>query len=131
MCIALLVVVTGCSATSEGGSEDPGPPAPSLPLDFHRGHYERRFEVSAFTPCGSDEAWWVGEGPAEPWTELERGAARALGDSLAMYRGARLYVELRGDTTGRGAYGHLGAYPRELTLRSVSVVQRRRSSDCR
>ena len=125
-----LVVLIACSVTRDEQPDAPIPPPHYPPVDLHRGHYEARFEVSAFTACGSNESWWVGEGPPEPLIELQRAAVRAFRDSLALARGRRLYVELRGDTTTRGEHGHLGAYPRALMIRSISVVRAPQPSDC-
>ena len=127
---APLLLAISCSPAPHDEYVDPVPAPRYTPFDLHRGHYESRFEVSAFQPCGSTEVWWLEPGEPEPWYELERRATRALGDNLAMANGAGVYVELRGDTTSSGRYGHLGGYERRVTLRSIEIVRRMRPSDC-
>ncbi|MGH9880127.1 MAG: hypothetical protein ACRD6N_01725 [Pyrinomonadaceae bacterium] len=81
-----------------------------------RGHYTHQFEVSRFERCGSRERWWV------------TGQVRPLIDASA---GQSVYAELRGDLSGIGSYGHLGAYRREFVVREVIVVRPAADSDCR
>jgi hypothetical protein len=81
-----------------------------------RGHYTHHLEVSRFEPCASRESWWV------------IGEVRPLVHASA---GQRVYAELRGDVSGIGSYGHLGAYRRELVVSEVIVIRPAADSDCR
>jgi hypothetical protein len=87
---------------------------------FYRGHYSTGFEESAFHPCGSAEVWWVDvDEKAEPqWSR-----AMAAHDRLS-------YVEWRGVRTGKGRYGHLGQYSRDLRVVDVTRVRQPRPDDC-
>jgi hypothetical protein len=67
------------------------------------GVYELGFERQTFRPCGSDETWWVSTAPAS----LHRGL------------GTRAFVRVRGTVGPRGAFGHLGKYPRQIVIREV------------
>src|SRR6185369_12358640 len=77
---------------------------PEVMSEF-RGHYEHRFEVDSFRPCGLNERWRV----KHKTDALVRAVTHPDGTI-----GGELYVELRGVVTDRGHYGHLGAYDREL-----------------
>ena len=75
------------------------------------GSFRSRWEVSAFTPDGLSERWWVSFEPAGG-----DAAARALredGDAR---------VRLRGTITPRGAYGHMGLYDREFKVDRIAAL---------
>ena len=78
------------------------------------GHYEKRFEVDSFRPCGLDERWWV------------RHETHALIQAITAPDGTvggEAYVELLGEVGEGGRYGHLGAYDRELTVQKVVRIE--------
>jgi hypothetical protein len=64
------------------------------------GVYELGFERQTFRPCGAGETWWVGTAPAS----LQRGLE------------TRAYVRVRATVGPRGAFGHLGRYPRQIHI---------------
>lgn len=101
------------------------------PLDRFRGEYEIAFERSAFRPCGGTERWWL----AVPGDSTRRVLERALAtiDSAAGRPAARrvVYLEIRADTSAVGHYGHLGAYPRQVSVREVVRVAPGSASECR
>lgn len=70
------------------------------------GVYELGFERQTFRACGAGETWWVGTAPAS----LQRGL------------GTRAYVRVKGTVGPRGAFGHLGKYPRQIVIREVVSV---------
>jgi hypothetical protein len=77
---------------------------------WHRGRYQRGFELSAFTPARSNERWWVAFGPS---------ATGPLDRVLDESRGAPLEVEFYGAATGPGSYGHMGQYARSIVVERV------------
>jgi hypothetical protein len=77
-------------------------PAPDAPREI-AGVYELGFERQTFRPCGSGETWWVSTAPAT----LHRGL------------GTRAFVRVRATVGPRGAFGHLGKYPRQIAIREV------------
>jgi hypothetical protein len=90
--------------------------------DTHRGYFSYGFETSAFHPCNSDEAWWVtGEGTA---ALIEQYGQVAPADYEPVY------AEVRGQVSEPGAYGHLGAYQRELTVTEVVELRAAGEDDC-
>jgi hypothetical protein len=78
------------------------------------GYYRFGFEVSDFWPAGTKERWWLSRLSLDP-TSLE-----AL--NRCSYS-APCYVVVRGELSGRGWHGHLGAYDRELTA-TEAIEQR-------
>jgi hypothetical protein len=111
--LACLAAVGGLALAACGG----GP-------DLHQGFFSYGFETVAFRPCGSAEQWWVvGDGAAME-TLIEQYSAVAGADY------AEVYVEVRGDPSDPGTYGHLGAYTRELSLTEVVSVGGEPPADC-
>jgi hypothetical protein len=95
------------SCRNSGGSATSNEtPAPSAKTNLFRGYYTWAFEISRFTPCGSSEEWWLS------------GDLSGLPDNRVP--GAPLYIEVRGDLSPEGQYGHLGAYKRQLEVREIT-----------
>jgi hypothetical protein len=91
------------------------PPAPQQPKPRQefRGTYVVGDERMAFEPCGQHEQWWVGFSP-EARRELEQSKISGWG---------RWNLRVSGTRSKKGAYGHLGAYPRVLTVEHVIEVR--------
>jgi hypothetical protein len=84
------------------------------------GHYRFGFELEAFRPCGELAEWWV--------TRTDELRARALdvpGGS------ERVYAVVRAHVSPEGTYGHLGAYPRQLSVVEILEVREATDADCR
>lgn len=107
-CFWLLVLLSACATV---------PPAEEA--DRIAGHYRFGFEVEAFRPCGSSEDWWVTTAD-----ELRSRAERLSGTSRPVYAVVRARVSPRGE------YGHLGQYPRQVSVVEVLEMRPARSSDC-
>jgi hypothetical protein len=114
--LACLLLVTACGQLT-------GPQSRTF-----RGQFVWAFEASAFTPCGGTEAWWVSfasEAVAQevsarvPWP-IELGAPVQP-----------VYVEWRAERSGRGEYGHMGAYGREIRVTEVLEVRTWTPESCR
>jgi len=90
--------------------------------DLVRGRVTFGFEEAGFRPCNSDEQWWVvgdeGVKLQEKWSDL----------GLEWYQPG--YAEVRGDRSGLGEYGHLGAYQRELDVKEVREVRLLKDGEC-
>src|SRR5712692_7325769 len=101
--LPFLLVALGCGRTKS--------PASAPPTVDVAGSYEAAFERSAFTPCGSNETWWV---DFDTVSNLDRTVFPRLAmldgrpDSLLGH--AVTFARFRGDTTRTGRYGHLGQY---------------------
>ncbi len=89
------------------------------------GTFSHGFEVSAFEPCDEAETWWVSE--SEGYRELFERYAEAVGPANEY---AEAYVRIRGDLTGGGEYGHLGAYDREVSVEEVLEVRALTGEGC-
>jgi len=89
-----------------------------------RGRVSFGFEEAAFRPCGSDEQWWI-TGSDKNIVELQD---KWNGLGLEWYTPG--YAELRGDRSGKGEYGHLGAYQREFEVTDVLEVRLLRDGEC-
>lgn len=112
---ALGIAVAGCFVQDQifGSSRD-----------VYRGRVSFGFEEAAFRPCGSNEQWWV-TGSDDAVTELQD-KWNALG--LDWYHPA--YAEIKGDRSGSGEYGHLGAYEREIEVTEVIGVRLLDGDEC-
>ena len=107
--LILTALLAGCaSVTTE--------PVPEI----HAGFYRAGFEEDGFSPCESGEEWWVVDGQ-----EL-----RARYAETAERDYEPVYAVVRGETGPRGAFGHLGAYDRELRVTEVLEVRAPREGDC-
>jgi hypothetical protein len=77
------------------------------------GLYADGFEMQAFTADGRGESWWVNlEPPARETINAVKGAN-------APPFGFRIRAVVEGRLSDPGHYGHLGAYPRQLTITRV------------
>jgi hypothetical protein len=76
--------------------------------------YGSGFEEMSFQPCNSRERWWVGDpGPlGKAYRDMGAGEYEPV------------FVIVRGDTSGLGKVGHLGAYQRYLRVREVVRIGR-------
>jgi hypothetical protein len=83
------------------------------------GYYRSSFEISSFVPCGCDlepehgAGYWLtptaGSGLSETYSPL-----RDTSDPFNP--GLTVYVRFEGSYSKRGTFGHMGAYPREVTV---------------
>ncbi|HEY4670390.1 MAG TPA: hypothetical protein VIH05_11495 [Tepidiformaceae bacterium] len=77
---------------------------------FVRGRYLAAFEVSSFQPDGSTERWWTS------FHDHLADEARELVDAA---RGTPIEVELAGELSDLGEFGHMGLYSRELRVHAI------------
>jgi hypothetical protein len=78
------------------------------------GVYALSFEMQTFTADGRDETWWA---TLEPKAQAEMKAA--LPPDAGPRFGSRIRAKVEGTLSEPGHYGHLGAYPRHLTITRV------------
>lgn len=84
------------------------------------GFYTWGFEVSAFQECGNDESWWVGMDAGLGQRHREIGTRQ--------YQ--PIFVVVDGEVSGRGQYGHLGAYDRQIDVTHLLEAREVRQEDC-
>lgn len=78
--------------------------------DWIRGRYLLGPEVMSFEPKGSSERWW---------TSFSETLAKEAAELQAAARGSGIEVELSGELSERGAYGHMGQYVREFRVQRI------------
>ena len=111
----LALAAWGCGSGRRAAGPAPAPdaetatdtmisvPVPAVPTGRYSGHFEFDFEKQVFRPCGQREEWWAWGMPAD----------------LQKSWGQRTFVTVEGELSGRGKYGHMGRYPRQLRVTSV------------
>jgi|GEM_PF-1722531 len=98
------------------------PSPPTKTTGVFLGHYNLGFEVSVFIPCDRGEAWWTGFDNNEIWKTFEKAVEANKG---------YIYVEVEGELSPPGRYGHLGYYCRQLTVKKVTLVRASTPDDCK
>jgi hypothetical protein len=108
-------------------AENPSP-APALREGVYQGRFVVGHETSWFTPCGTDERWWVPR-DLEEVTRFIAQSPRVAGPHG--WDNARVFLKARAIPSATGTYGHLGKYSRELDVLEVLEVREFRVGDCR
>jgi hypothetical protein len=75
-----------------------------------RGRYSLGPEVSSFEPHGGSERWW---------TSFSDDIAPQAADLMEAARGSGVEVELWGDLSEPGEFGHMGLYARAFHVRAI------------
>lgn len=117
--IAVLLGVIGCS----------GIVAPEL--EEYEGYYAFALEQATFQPCGSSEQWWVSRATTEiaQFIDANRSVFEST-DPLEPGLSGTVYVQIQGQRSGPGVYGHLGLYGYELHMERSPVVRIPSEGDC-
>ncbi len=126
----LLVAGAACRSIAREGASVDG----SVGSAF-RGHYTSGFEVSSFRLCDSSEDWWLippdDSARAAAFVDRVSRAARGGPSTPGVPPGYQyVYLEVRGDTTEQGQYGHLERYVREFRVKDVVAVRPSEPGDC-
>ena len=89
------------------------------------GYHRSSFEISSFVPCGCEldpehaAGYWL----AEVAGAGLRDSYSPLVDSSDPFRpGPTVYIRFEGSLSERGSYGHMGAYPREVTVNRLLEI---------
>ena len=80
------------------------------PSTWFRGRYDFTWEVSRFQPDGSAE-WW--------WTSFTEHLTAEVHELQNVALGQPVEVQLLGDISEPGNYGHLGMYTREFMVQAI------------
>ncbi len=116
---AVIIIITGlagCVTAQEGGGIDAGRGADTI-----IGIYANAFEASILYPCSEPGTeWWLTPNAefAEQYDSLPR-----MGDEVSFMPGPYAFVQVDGELTETGEYGHFGAYEREFTVTEVFEIQ--------
>jgi hypothetical protein len=103
--VLLRILATFFAALLVGCSQSVSWPSAGV----YSGYYSFGFETSRFTPTNSQEKWWLSG--THPCPDLAHEIAPGVTPIL--------YIEVRGELSGKGEHGHLGQYSRELTVKDV------------
>jgi hypothetical protein len=80
-------------------------------------------ETSLFRPCGSDEHWYFAplDNPetVPGWAAAQKAAVPRCPDGGTSCGFTAVYLEGVARVSGKGSYGHLGKYDREVELISL------------
>ncbi|MBL8548819.1 MAG: hypothetical protein JNJ73_02455 [Hyphomonadaceae bacterium] len=116
--LALPLALAACAATPgvEGEEETVNPANTSGGARRFKGVWDFHFETSAFAPENGGEG---GQGPY--WLSGEGDVWRALTAPFGATGRpwGEVAVEIEGELSGPGRYGHMGAYTRELRVTRV------------
>ena len=86
--------------------------------EIYRGHYVSAFERKIFVPCGVDEMWWFNGAGKSFYSELEefikKNSLRSRKSD--MKPNTPFYIEVRGEKSAKGKWGHRGLYQYELNV---------------
>lgn len=99
------VLLAACASGSE------------VEADTISGLYRQGFEQSDFYPDAGGGPWWFTY-DGDLWSQIEP-FARGQGRGVA----AVVRLEVVGEISGPGRYGHLGAYERELIASQIVSVE--------
>jgi hypothetical protein len=89
----------------------------------YTGLYADSFEMQAFTADGAKETWWA---TLEPEARAAINAAK--GPEPRPPFGFRIRAEIEGTLSAPGHYGHMGAYPRQITITRILKAKRESSA---
>lgn len=77
------------------------------------GYYAYGFEESLFAPIGKNERWWLSKVPPCVQAVTSPSSPTPI-----------LYLEVKGNLSPKGAYGHKGEYSRELDPKEFLICRR-------
>jgi hypothetical protein len=113
--ILVVVILAACSDGLSGERE-------------LRGIVTMGFEIQAFRECGATADYWMTYDVDTPGrAEFEE----VLGEWGGGQPVRRIYAEVRADVSEPGSYGHLGAFPREITVLDFEDARETPPADCR
>ncbi len=102
-------------------------PAPALAEGVYQGWYVVGSGTRWFTPCGTDERWWIPRELDEA-TRFIVQSPRPVGPPG--WESTRMFLKVRAVPGATGSFGSLGKYSRELNVLEVLEVREFRSGDC-
>jgi len=115
--VIILSGLAGCATAQEGGDTDAERGADTI-----IGIYASAFETSILYPCSEPESqWWLTPNAefAEQYDSLPR-----MGDEVSFMPGPYAFVQVDGELTETGEFGHLSVYELEFTVTEVFEMQR-------
>ena len=117
--LALFLLLMGCEKQTESDSNEFI--LDVIPNDTLKGHYSSGFESSTFKPCNSDELWWTNGGTSQLFS---------IYGSIATTDYESVFVQVKGDVSELGTYGHLGMYDKEFTVTDLFEMRKEQIDDC-
>lgn len=100
-------------------------------LEEYDGYYAFGWESWTFQPCGSSELWWVDHATPQiaNFIEANRSVFEST-DPLEPGLSGKVYVQVQGQRSRPGVYGHLGLNRYELRMERSPVVRIPSEADC-
>src|SRR5215468_1568014 len=106
--VAITLALIAPACRNEAAADPPNPDRVLTPSPYraavvkgYEGHIELAFERAAFVPCGSTEAWWLGE-PEDPSIRSRLTALQAGARQGSNGTGVRLFFRGHGRVAGPG-----------------------------
>jgi hypothetical protein len=93
------------------------------------GSYTSGFEDSSFHPCGRRASWWFARNSGIP--ESVREARRSAKCHEDIMSSCTIYLDVTAEITGLGAYGHEGAYARQMQVIQIHAASALPPPQCR
>ena len=87
-------------------------------IENWKGVYRAGFETQMFTPCGGKEGMWV-EGK---YQEIDDYISKTSNPTSTFYT-TEVYVEIQGDVSPPGTYGHMDAFQQQINIVDIIKVQ--------
>ena len=122
---ATLAILAVCFATACSGTEQ------HKTGEAFRGRWVHAPYDGGFFACGSAETWDLRPArDSAAWFHLEQRLRRLDTSFFIVGLNGPYYLELIGDTSGVGHYGHLGVLPRQLSADTIIQLRFASPSDC-
>ena len=114
-----LISLNGCSTSDNADTNEFK--LDNIPSDTIKGRYYSGFESSTFTPCNSNESWWTYGGNSQLFS---------IYGSIASDTEPSVFIQVKGDVSDIGFFGHLGLYDREINVTELFYMKKFQDGDC-
>jgi hypothetical protein len=119
---AVLLAFCGCATAPKIVIEREPPGLPALADGVYSGRFIALFEMSWFTPCGTNYRWWLDNDGYQAVFRVAR--------DHDYKRGKNFWVRVRGTPSATGHWGHLGDYSRNFHAREALEAHDYGPGDC-
>ena len=123
----VMLLLAACSTNSRPKDPCKGslPKAEPDGIITLEGYYRSSFEISSFVPCGCDLEPDHGAGyllSEAPGSGLHASYSPLVDTTDPFRPGPTVYIRFEGSVSERGSYGHMGAYPRQVTVNRLIEI---------
>jgi len=117
--ILMLISIHGCSSSDNADTNEFK--LDSIPSDSIKGVFSSGFESSSFIPCNSNERWWTNGGNSQLFS---------IYGGIASDAEPFVFIQVEGDVSDIGLFGHLGLYDREINITQLFQMKKFQDGDC-